>query len=133
MQGRFLPGSWLCGLAWALVALITWGPVMGLPGSVHASDDASTGPTGSAAEPVRIVVVLDREQAVIDGVEDRARAAVIARSLGIEPEAVYGSALFGFSATVPRRRLAEIAADPRVRSVEEDTVQRVPRPPAKSR
>ncbi len=126
-------GSRLCRAVWALVALICLGPVLVPPGSVYASGDASTGRTGTAAELVRIVVILDRGNAVSDGVENRARAAAIARSLGVEPEAVYGSALFGFAAAVPRERIAEIAADPRVKGVEEDSVQRVPRPPATPR
>lgn len=54
----------------------------------------------------------------------------IARSLGAEPTQAYGTALFGFAATVPEGRLNALDRDPRVAYWELDQTARVPSPGA---
>jgi len=67
--------------------------------------------------PGRYIVVLN------DGVADPAAASSdLGRRHGLGVDLVYGTAIKGFSATIPEARLAAVAGDPRVRYVEQDQV-----------
>lgn len=72
-----------------------------------------------------VVVLLDASFAPGPPVENRARAAAVAREFGIEPAHVYGAAVFGFAGTVPRERFGALNRDPRVAAVEEDRIDAI--------
>lgn len=71
-------------------------------------------------QQVNVVVVLDEQFAPGGHAPNQVAAGAIARSLGVAAVHVYGSALFGFSATVPQRQIAALERDPRVRYVQRD-------------
>ena len=73
----------------------------------------------------RYIVVLDPEFAPDGHAANKARAAEIARSLGLSPLHTYGTALFGFSAVVPEERLGALKRDPRVAYVEADQLAHI--------
>lgn len=80
---------------------------------------------GAGAEPgttVDLIVVLDDAYAPGGHAANQQRAAEVARSHGLQPSHTYGSALFGFAASVPEGRLEGLERDPRVSSVQEDGV-----------
>lgn len=72
-----------------------------------------------------VIVVLDRGFAPGKGAPNEARAAAVAQELGLAPRHTYGTALFGFSATVPVARLNALRNDPRVVSIEVDEVHAI--------
>jgi subtilisin len=82
------------------------------------------GPANAQVEDQRYIVVLDRAFAPGDGVANSAAAARIATDLGLEAIHTYGTALFGFAASVPEGRLQALERDPRVSYVERDRVVR---------
>ena len=59
---------------------------------------------------------------------NQARAADIARELGVSPRFTYGTALFGFAATIPEGRLNALRNDPRVAFVDFDAIVSIPNP-----
>ncbi len=72
-----------------------------------------------------VIVVLDRGFAPGERAAKHARAAAVAQEFGLVPRYTYGTALFGFSATVPAARLGALRSDPRVASVELDEVHAI--------
>ncbi|MCK5438718.1 MAG: S8 family serine peptidase, partial [Gemmatimonadetes bacterium] len=72
-----------------------------------------------------VIVVLDRGFAPGERAANHARAAAVAHEFGVVPRHTYGTALFGFSATVPAARLGALRSDPRVASVELDEVHAI--------
>ncbi|HSM60935.1 MAG TPA: S8 family serine peptidase [Longimicrobiales bacterium] len=81
------------------------------------------------AQPaVDVIVVLDESFAPSGHAANQAAAAAIARSLGAVPTHAYGTALFGFSGTVPEGRLAALDRDPRVAYWERDQIASIPFP-----
>ena len=92
-------------------------------------DPPSAGSAAAPAQTVDVIVTLDREFAPGGHQANQRAAAAVARSLGLNPAHAYGTALYGFSATVPSGRLNALARDPRVAAVEVDQVATVvPRP-----
>jgi len=90
------------------------------------SPAAPDGPLFSrGASDVAIVVTLDPAFAPGGHAANQARAAQIARELGIDARHAYGTALFGFSGTVPEGRLEALRRDPRVVLVEPDVEQSI--------
>jgi hypothetical protein len=81
---------------------------------------------------VDVIVVIDASFAPGGHVANQAAAAAIARSLGIEASASYGTALFGFAGSVPEGRINGLANDPRVAYVERDQVASIPAPRAQA-
>ena len=69
-----------------------------------------------------VIVVLHRGFAPGERAANHARAAAVAQEFGFAPRHTYGTALFGFSATVPAARLGALRRDPRVASVELDEI-----------
>lgn len=76
----------------------------------------------TAAIQDQYIVVLKPEFAPGGHAANQARAAEIARGLGLSPRFTYGTALFGFAATIPEGRLNGIRRDPRVAYVDADAV-----------
>lgn len=68
------------------------------------------------------IVVLNPQFAAPNHAANQARAAEIARGLGLVADRTYGSAIFGFSATIPPGRLTAVQRDPRVAYVEIDQI-----------
>ncbi len=92
-------------------------------------DDVST-PLArvSGATLVDVIVVLDRSYAPGAHAANQARAREIARGFGVTPQFTYGTALFGFAASVPTGRLNALRRDPRVLYVELDGIASIPIP-----
>lgn len=59
---------------------------------------------------------------------NQARAAEVARALGVTPRHAYGTALFGFAASIPEGRLNALRNDPRVAYVDFDAPVSIPTP-----
>ncbi|MDH5591102.1 MAG: S8 family serine peptidase, partial [Gemmatimonadota bacterium] len=81
---------------------------------------------------VDVIVVLNQDFAPGGHAANQAAAAEIARGLGIAPALTYGTALFGFSATVPEGRLGALSRDPRVAYWEQDQIASIPFPRAQA-
>lgn len=77
---------------------------------------------GPQAGLVDVIVVLDDTAAPGGGNANRAAAAAFARGLGFNPRFAYGSALFGFAASVPEAALTALENNPRVKYVERDRI-----------
>jgi subtilisin len=75
---------------------------------------------GNGSRSIDVIVVLEPESAPGGHAENRSAAAGIARSLGVEATATWGTALFGFTAPIPEGRLEAFRNDPRVAYVEMD-------------
>lgn len=69
---------------------------------------------------VSVVVLLDESFAGRGHAANRSRAAEMARGMGVTPTHTYGTALFGFAASVLPGRINALRRDPRVRSVQLD-------------
>jgi subtilisin family serine protease len=83
----------------------------------------------AASQAVDVIVTLDPDFAPGGHQANQQAAAAVARSLGLSPAQTYGTALYGFSATVPSGRLNALVRDPRVAAVELDQVATIiPRP-----
>ena len=89
---------------------------------------AGEGRAQSSPPPVDVIVTLDPSLAAGGHAARQGQAAQVARGLGLQPRRAYGTALFGFAATVPQGRLEALARDPRVLRVEPDARVSVPRP-----
>lgn len=79
-----------------------------------------------AGGTVDVIVSLRDDYAPGGHATNRARAGEIARELGVTPRFEYGTALFGFAATVPEGRLTALARDPRVAHVDLDAPVSIP-------
>jgi subtilisin len=84
--------------------------------------------SGAPHDGIGIIVVLDANFAAGVGVANRERAAEFARGLGLTATHAYGTALFGFAATVPTARVAELRRHPLVAHVEPDREVSLPEP-----
>jgi len=93
---------------------------------------AGEGRAQTSPPPVDVIITLDPSLAAGGHAARQGQAAQVARGLGLQPRRAYGTALFGFAATVPQGRLEALARDPRVRSVQPDARVSVPRPQAAS-
>ena len=71
------------------------------------------------------IVVLDASLAPGGHAANRARAAEVARGLGVEPRLTYGTALYGFAGSVPAGRIEALRRDPRVAFVEPDGIHSI--------
>jgi subtilisin family serine protease len=95
---------------------------------VTACQDANTPTAPAAPEFSRVgtssdtsVIVVLKSQFVPGGhAANQARAAEVARGLGLAPTYAYGTALFGFSSVVPKARLDALQRDRRVPFVSAD-------------
>ena len=83
---------------------------------------------GGRARFVDVIVVLDAQYAPGGHANNRAAAAETAKSLGLQPRFAYGTALFGFAASVPEGRLNALRFDRRVAYIEVDRAVSLPRP-----
>lgn len=90
---------------------------------------------GQAGGPgmVDVIVSLRPEFAPGAHAANRDRAEAVARSLGLTQRQTYGTALFGFAASVPEGRLQALRADPRVAWVDFDAPVEIPVPRADAR
>ncbi|MEJ2540476.1 MAG: S8 family serine peptidase [Gemmatimonadota bacterium] len=83
----------------------------------------------AASQAVDVIVTLNPDFAPGGHQANQQAAAAVARSLGLNPVQSYGTALYGFAATVPSGRVTALARDPRVAAVELDQVATIiPRP-----
>ena len=79
---------------------------------------AQQGPKGDSL--LDVIVVMDKGFSPGGHAANKADAAVFARSLGIAPHFAYGTALFGFAASIPQAVVTALEANPRVKYVELD-------------
>lgn len=88
----------------------------------------ATSRTG-ASRAIDVIVTLDPSFAPGSHTANRAAAADVARGMGFTARRAYGTALFGFAATIPEGRVNGLSRDPRVLAVEIDQIATVvPRP-----
>jgi subtilisin family serine protease len=73
-----------------------------------------------ASSDTNVIVLLKKEYAPGSHAMNKGRAEQVARGFGLAPTHTYGTALFGFAASVPRGRLAALERDPRVQLVSAD-------------
>jgi subtilisin len=92
------------------------------------SPTAHTNVSQAGAGMVDVIIVLDESHAPGRGAENRQRAAEVAQGLGLTPAHTYGTALFGFAATVPAARLEELRGNPLITHVELDRAVSLPQP-----
>jgi subtilisin len=79
-------------------------------------------------DAVDLIVVLEESFARGRGAENRDRAAEFAAGLGLMATHAYGTALFGFAATVPAARVEQLRQHPMVAHVERDRAVSLPNP-----
>jgi len=84
----------------------------------------STGAPGT----VDVIVVLNERLAPGGGAANRERAAEIATGLGLTATHAYGTALFGFAATVPSERVETLRRNPQVAHLQLDQLVSLPEP-----
>ncbi|WP_163930929.1 S8 family serine peptidase [Paraferrimonas sp. SM1919] len=92
---------------------------------------AISSPTLAANGSVDVIIKLNTEHASQSHAANKSQAAQLARSLGIEPTHTYGSALFGFSATIPQARMQSLQNHPLVDHVAIDVVYQLPKTQAR--
>jgi subtilisin len=80
----------------------------------------------AAGNTVDVIVVLNDQFATVGHSANQNRAGEIARSLGVTPRFTYGTALFGFTASIPTARLNGLRKDPRVAYVDFDAPVSIP-------
>lgn len=98
-------------------------PTSGLDESKSPSSDAhSVTDGGNRSVHDTYIVVLKDDFAPGGHASNKARAAEVARGLGVSPTHTYGTALFGFAASIPEGRLNGLRRNPRVDYVEPDGV-----------
>lgn len=90
--------------------------------------DAPEASLARSANTVDVIVSLKSEFAPGTHAANEARAEEIARGLGISPRFTYGTALFGFAATISEGRLNALRNDPRVDYVDFDAPVSIPTP-----
>ena len=90
----------------------------------------SPGVAATKDAKLELIVVMDPSLAVGGHAASKRQAARFARGFGVEPQVSYGTALFGFAATIPAGRLNALARDPRVLHVEVDRAMSAPKPDA---
>ncbi len=75
---------------------------------------------------VDVIVSLRSDFAPSGHAQNQSRAEEIARELGVSPRFAYGTALFGFAATIPEGRMNALRNDPRVDFVDFDAPVSIP-------
>lgn len=90
--------------------------------------DAPEATLSRGANTVDVIVALKSDFAPGAHASNQARAAEIAQALGVSPRFAYGTALFGFAASVPEGRLNALRNDPRVAYVDFDAPVSIPAP-----
>jgi subtilisin len=76
-----------------------------------------------SGEGLNVIVLLDPASAPGRGAANRAAAADVAAAFGITPRHIYGTAVFGFVATVPPAAVQALTRNPRVLSVEPERLR----------
>jgi subtilisin len=76
-----------------------------------------------SGEGLNVIVLLDPASAPGRGAANRAAAADVAAAFGITPRHTYGTAVFGFVATVPPAAVQALTRNPRVLSVEPERLR----------
>jgi subtilisin len=74
----------------------------------------------SSTADTNVIVLLKRQYAPGTHAANKARAAEVARGLGLSSTYTYGTALFGFAASVPKARIDALKRDPRIELVSAD-------------
>jgi subtilisin len=97
-----------------------------MPEPLTPSDDVAQ--AYGAQDAVDLIVVLDDGFAPGGGDANRERAAEIARGFGLAPFHTYGTALFGFAASVPATQVEALRRSPMVAHLEADQPVSLPKP-----
>lgn len=123
-------GSRRYSLLFALSTALVVTSCDGVPEPLAPEGDVTVAPDFARAggQSVDIIVVLNSDFAPGGHAANQAAAAQIARGLGMAPGLTFGTALFGFSASVPSGRLNGLDRNPRVAYWELDQVASIPAP-----
>jgi subtilisin family serine protease len=100
--------------------------------SPEADVEAQLKSTARNNSTVDVIVILDETFAPGGHAANQAEAGRIARGLGLSPKFTYGTAAYGFSATIPEARLNGLRRNPQVAYVEIDRIASIPRPVAQA-
>ncbi len=111
-----------------LLGVSACGPDSNTPLSPDSDTDALLRATSRGGATVDVIVILNESFAPGGHAANRATADRIARGLGLSPKLTYGTAAFGFSATIPEARLNGLRRNPQVNYVEIDRIASIPRP-----
>jgi subtilisin len=113
-------------LAFLLLPLLVLAACQDMPEPLAPSDDAML--AHGASGTIDLIVVLDDGFAPGGGDANRERADEIARGLGLAPFHTYGTALFGFAASVPATQVEALRRNSMVAHVEADQPVSLPEP-----
>jgi subtilisin len=113
-------------LSFLLLPLLFLAACQDMPEPLAPSDDAML--ARGASGTIDLIVVLDGSFAPGGGDANRERADEIARGLGLAPFHTYGTALFGFAASVPATQVEALRRNPMVAHVEADQPVSLPEP-----
>jgi hypothetical protein len=111
-----------------LLATAACGPDSSPPLSPDVDTEAQLKVTSRGGATVDVIVILDKAFAPGGHAANRVAADRIGRGLGFTPTLTYGTAAFGFSATIPEARLNGLRRNPQVKYVELDGIASIPRP-----
>lgn len=119
---------------WLAFGTVFWlgmtacGPDSNPPLSPDSNTEAQFKVSSRGGATVDVIVILDESFAPGGHAANRAAAGRIANGLGLTPKLTYGTAAFGFSATIPEARLNGLRRNPQVKYVEIDRIASIPRP-----
>lgn len=119
------------GLALGVACLLgvsACGPESNAPLSPDSDTEALLKVTNRGGATIDVIVILNESFAPGGHAANRAAADRIARGLGLSPKLTYGTAAFGFSATIPEARLNGLQRNPQIKYVEIDRIASIPRP-----
>jgi len=99
--------------------------------SLYTATALAIGLSGSAYAgngQIDVIVKLNKDNVVGSHASKKGQAKNVAAGLGLSAKHTYGSAIYGFSASIPEARLKSLQNHPLVESVEIDVIHQIPDP-----
>ena len=119
---------WLALGVACLLGVSACGPKSSAPLSPDSDTEALLKVTNRGGTTIDVIVILNESFAPGGHAANRSAADRIARGMGLSPNLTYGTAAFGFSATIPEARMNGLQRNPRVKYVEIDRIASIPHP-----